>query len=242
MKKVPIFLIIVIQFLSCKSYEKRAFSLDDNGRKYDIVHVVNINDISLVLANNEAQKYNSIDFLLDDLTSQNREVLMITNGGMYTPEREPAGLYIENGEIVKSINLNSGYGNFHLKPNGVLVIGNRKADIVVSEDFDSITYDVVYATQSGPMLVIDGNFHPAFNQGSENVNIRSGVGINSDGELFFAISKNKVNFYNFASLFRDELNCNNALYLDGAISRMYVPELERYEIGGNFGVMIVVEK
>lgn len=101
--------------------------------------------------------------------------------------------------------------------------------------------DISYATQSGPMLVIDGNIHPLFKQGSENVNLRSGVGIMPDGKVVFIISKsNQTNFYEFASIFKEKFGCKNALYLDGAISKMYLKGNRKEDVGGDFGVMIAV--
>jgi len=97
------------------------------------------------------------------------------------------------------------------------------------------------ATQSGPLLVIDGKLHPALTDGSKNVHIRNGVGINKDGKVVFVISNQKTNFYDFASLFKEVLECDNALYLDGAISKMFINETNRNE-DGRFGVMIGVVK
>ena len=84
------------------------------------------------------------------------------------------------------------------------------------------------------MLVIDGQIHPKFKAGFENLNIRSGVGVLGPNKVVFVISNSMVNFYDFAGLFRDHFKCANALYLDGAISEMYLPELGRLQDGGHF--------
>jgi uncharacterized protein YigE (DUF2233 family) len=36
------------------------------------------------------------------------------------------------------------------------------------------------------------------------------------------VSETPVNFHTFGRLFRDELGCQDALYLDGSISQIYV--------------------
>jgi uncharacterized protein YigE (DUF2233 family) len=92
------------------------------------------------------------------------------------------------------------------------------------------------------MLITKGIIHPKFNYGSKNKNIRSGVGIMENGNVVFAISRNLVNFHDFATFFRDVLNCENALYLDGAISEMYLYDLAPEHNGGHFGPMISVIK
>jgi uncharacterized protein YigE (DUF2233 family) len=56
------------------------------------------------------------------------------------------------------------------------------------------------------------------------------------------ISNTPVNLYDFAILFRDYLTCDNALYLDGVISKVYVPKLNRVEEEGNFAALFGVIK
>lgn len=51
----------------------------------------------------------------------------------------------------------------------------------------------------------------------------SGVGVENPQRVHFAISRGLVNFETFAELFRTELHCANALFLDGEISRLYAP-------------------
>jgi uncharacterized protein YigE (DUF2233 family) len=89
--------------------------------------------------------------------------------------------------------------------------------------------------------MIDGQIQPAFKEGSANLNIRNGVGILPDGRIIFAMSKSGINFYDFAQYFKS-LGCKNALYLDGLVSRAYLPEKNWAQTDGNFGVIIAVIK
>ena len=59
----------------------------------------------------------------------------------------------------------------------------------------------------------------------------------------FAISDEPVTFYAFARLFRDGLNCPNALYLDGSISGMLCPAAKCRALGANdfVGIFAVVK-
>jgi uncharacterized protein YigE (DUF2233 family) len=91
------------------------------------------------------------------------------------------------------------------------------------------------------MLVTDGQMHPAFRKGSPNLNIRNGVGILPDGSVVFAMSKSEINFYDFADYFM-KLGCRNALYLDGFVSRTWLPEAGWKQGYGDFGVMVGVVK
>jgi uncharacterized protein YigE (DUF2233 family) len=91
------------------------------------------------------------------------------------------------------------------------------------------------------MLVIDGQLHPELNPDGTSLRRRNGVGVSADGEeVFFVISDAPVNFHSFARLFRDELHTPNALYLDGAVSKVYVPALERNEAGLDMGPIVGV--
>jgi uncharacterized protein YigE (DUF2233 family) len=181
----------------------------------------------------------SIQRLKDYLGSKNRKLVFAMNGGMYKQDYSPLGLFIQNKVIITRMNTADANGNFYLKPNGVFYIkkGNT-AGICTTGDFTN-GGQVVFATQSGPMLVIDGQVHPAFKKGSSNLNIRNGVGILPGNKLVFAMSTEPVSFFDFADYFKS-LGCQNALYLDGFVSRTYLPEKSWVQTDGDFGVIIGV--
>jgi uncharacterized protein YigE (DUF2233 family) len=90
------------------------------------------------------------------------------------------------------------------------------------------------------MLVIDGAVHPRFEPNGASRYIRNGVGVRADGVAVFAISREKVSLGSFARLFRDKLECPNALFFDGDISALH--DGARYVVGGRFpaGPMVTV--
>lgn len=180
------------------------------------------------------------------LKNKGENLVFATNGGMFLEDYSPQGLYIENDSLLKTIDRSKkGYGNFYMKPNGLFCIlekeNKQSAVICKTEDFDKIKNDkskkIKYATQSGPMLLIDGTMHPKFRKGSENVHIRNAVGILPDGRLLFAMSKETINFYDLAQYFKSQ-GCKNALYLDGYVSRTYLPSKNSFPKDRKFGVMI----
>jgi len=123
-----------------------------------------------------------------------------------------------------------------MQPNGVFYITNsNKGYVVPSVNFSK--ENVKFATQSGPMLVINNKIHSNFRKGSKNLNIRNGVGILQNGKLLFAMSKQKINLFDFASYFKKQ-GCKNALYLDGFVSRTFLPSQQWEQLDGNFGVII----
>ncbi|MFM2306534.1 MAG: hypothetical protein RLZZ367_1203 [Bacteroidota bacterium] len=213
---------------------------------YDCV-VVDLDkcNIAMHLRNKKGNKYNSIGNVLHDSVLAGLRVIMVTNAGMYTAATDPQGLFIEQGIKISPADTSTvGIAdNFHLKPNGVFYMDSTGAHIDTTEAFiKNIKHRVYYATQSGPMLVVNNQLHHAFREFSKNLNIRSGVGVVNAGKAVFCISREPVNFYDFASLYKYYFKCHYALYLDGAISRMYLPALKSNDTGGNFGPIISVTK
>lgn len=90
------------------------------------------------------------------------------------------------------------------------------------------------------MLVIDGALHPRFLPDSDSLKTRNGVGVTTNGEVVFAVSKRPVRFHDFATLFRDALDCPNALFLDGTISSLYAPDINRHDRLFPLGPIIAV--
>ncbi|MCB0643585.1 MAG: phosphodiester glycosidase family protein [Phaeodactylibacter sp.] len=225
--------------------------IDDRNRSYSIqvgqatydVYMLRVEGSDIRILQNNANGIPLMNFsnLKQEVNLQGKQLLFATNGGIFHPNLNPVGLYVANGRELSPLNLKDGTGNFYLKPNGVFYITKAgRAGIIQSEDYPKVASSVDYATQSGPMLVQYGALHPAFEQGSSNRFIRSGVGMINDNTLVFVISKEPVNFYEFAAVFKDHFGCWNALYLDGGISKMYLPALQRYEMDGQFGLLIGV--
>lgn len=168
-------------------------------------------------------------------------LIMAMNAGMYHSDRTPVGHYVEDGQVGAPLVTADGPGNFGLLPNGVFCVGDGRAQVVESLRFDRERPSCRFATQSGPMLVIDGALHPRFLPGSDSTFIRNGVGTSADGRtVWFVISERAVNFHTFASLFRDHLGTPQALYFDGNISRLYAPNLGRNDLGFPMGPIVGV--
>jgi uncharacterized protein YigE (DUF2233 family) len=160
-----------------------------------------------------------------------RRLAFALNGGMFHPDYRPVGLYIEGGRELVPANTRRGPGNFHMKPNGVFYAGEDHAGIVETSAFLRKRPDASFATQSGPMLVIDGKLHPRIARASASAKIRDGVCVRGENVVIFTISEEEVPFDTFLRLFRDGLKCRNALFLDGGSApALYVPSASR---GGN---------
>lgn len=166
------------------------------------------------------------------------------NAGMYHQDRRPVGYYVEDGVELAPLIRSAGPGNFGMLPNGVFCIGDGWARVFETERLVRERPACRFASQSGPMLVIDGELHPRFLPDSDSRYVRNGVGTSEDGRtVWFAISRAPVTFHRFATLFRDVLGAPQALYFDGNISRLYAPDIGRHDGGFAMGPMVgTVEK
>ena len=198
-------------------------------------------DIRLFLHDKTGKIYGHFQNLDNFLKEQSLNIIFATNGGMYHADRSPVGMYVENFKEVSPLITRDGPGNFGLLPNGVFCFNKKEFLILETKKFAKSKIQCQYATQSGPLLVIDGKIHPKFIKDGTSKFVRSGVGISRDGlKAIFLISNQAVNFHHFASTFLDHLEIDNALYLDGNISRLYSPKLNRLDFGFDIGPIVAV--
>ncbi|EAR52831.1 hypothetical protein OG2516_10226 [Oceanicola granulosus HTCC2516] len=193
--------------------------------------------LRLFLADESGATYGSFGAIEDDLGP----LSFAMNAGMYHRDHSPVGHYVEDGEEVMRVIPNAGPGNFGMLPNGIFCIRNDSARVYETGLYLDEAPDCRHATQSGPMLVIDGALHPRFIEGSDSRHIRNGVGTSDDGSrVVFAISDGVVNFHDFATLFRDRLDLPQALYFDGKVSRLHAPGVGRSDVGWAMGPVVGV--
>lgn len=188
------------------------------------------------------EPYGSFRALEADLRKKGMDLLFAMNAGMYGEDLKPIGLYVEEGRRLKKANRRDGPGNFHLKPNGVFFIDGKTGGVMETEAYLASGISPRYASQSGPMLVIDSLIHPKFSVEGTSYQRRNGVGAPDPHTLVFAISEGAVNFHSFARLFRDHLGCPNALFLDGSISSLHAPELSRSDGFFDVGPIVALAK
>jgi uncharacterized protein YigE (DUF2233 family) len=199
-------------------------------------------DVRLYWADAQEKPFGGFAALAQSLAAHGRTLRFAMNAGMYGADLSPVGLYIEDGKRLRRADTRAGVGasNFHLQPNGVFWIGDGVAGVTETSRFLADPPAARYATQSGPMLVIDGRIHPKILPTGTSEKIRNGVCVRDGATALFVISEAPVTFYAFAKLFRDGLSCANALFLDGSISSIYAPETGRDDELTPLGPMIGV--
>jgi uncharacterized protein YigE (DUF2233 family) len=184
-------------------------------------------DIRLFLSGPDDKPYGSLAALAEAQKAKGEKLVFAMNAGMFGQDQSPVGLYVEDRHKLHEADTRGGATNFHMKPNGVFWIGDGVAGVTETSRYLASTPQTRYATQSGPMLIIDGKVHPKIRPDGTSQKIRNGVGACKGGAVTFAIADEPVSFDTFARLFRDGLACQNALFLDGSVSSLYAPELNR---------------
>jgi uncharacterized protein YigE (DUF2233 family) len=199
-------------------------------------------DIRMFWGNDAGAPYNMFEALSAALKAEGKTLAFAINGGMYGDDFSPTGLYVEEGSERARLNTKTVTGepqdipNFYKKPNGVFYLAGKAAGVMTTDAWRASPPGATFATQSGPMLVIDGKVHPAFIEDSTDRKDRDGVGVDGGGKVHFVITEDRVNFFDFARFFRDGLGCANALFLDGGSAPgIYAPELGRDDAPGHGG-------
>jgi uncharacterized protein YigE (DUF2233 family) len=182
-------------------------------------------ELKTFLRGSDGQLYGGFDRLVQ--SPEGQRLVFAMNGGMYDKDQLPIGLYVESGRTLKGANTANGRGNFHLKPNGVFYAEGETAGVLETQRYLASRPRAEIATQSGPMLVIEGRIHHRFSEEGSSRKRRNGVGVRDGHTVIFAISDTPVTFAEFAHLFRDALSCQDALFLDGSVSSLYAPSLNR---------------
>lgn len=220
------------QFAQVTSYTRQY-----NDLNYTVVEVHDLSKLRLSL--NKQNDQTPVNYFSQIPTQLNtcEKMLFAMNAGMFHYTFHPVGLYIENKKKLFPLNQHLGWENFYLQPNGILAWNSKQAVILSTSQYVKGKFKADYATQSGPMLVSNRRINPIFIAESSSLKIRNAVGI-KDQVLYFVLTEQAVNFYALASFMQNELKLEQALYLDGSISAMYLAEKDINIQSSPFGPML----
>jgi len=231
------FIFLIFLGLLLFGFQQSDYIIDESRILKHVVNPIEQN-LHFYLMDDSTRNYLNFENLKNQIINDSLTLTFAMNGGMYLKDYSPQGLYIEDGQLITKMDtVKEAFGNFYMQPNGIFYLTKNGNGVVCKTTDFKLDSTTNYATQSGPMLLIDGQYHPRFNKGSHNLHIRNGVGVLPNGNLLFAISKELINFYDFATYFKQN-GCQNALYLDGGISRIYLPSEEIIPQSRSFGVII----
>jgi len=213
------------------------------GRPFTVCRVnLKSEQLDLFWRDDAGKPYRQFSALRDALESKAKRLEFAVNAGMYKPDFSPVGLFVVDSQELKPLNHHVGSGNFSQQPNGVFLVEGNSARVITTDDYDKERPKPSLATQSGPMLVHDGEITTSAVMSPTSTwrKIRNGVCAPSPDAVAFIISDSPVTFYEFASVFRDSLHCREALYLDGTISSLYAPGFNREDRGSDMGPILGV--
>jgi uncharacterized protein YigE (DUF2233 family) len=217
--------------------------LEYNGSRFTVVSLdLRQYRLKMFWKNPKGQVFSSLENLEQHLATNKQRVVALMNAGIFDTSQTPLGLHIERGVVLHPLKIRrSGYGNFYLQPNGVFYLDKSGAHILETLAYQRLNPKALEATQSGPMLVQRGKIHAAFRPNSPNRLPRNAVGVSSLNTVHLVMSDDWVNFDDMARFMRDVLKCSDALYLDGSISALRIPNT-RLSDGEFAGMIGVVEK
>jgi uncharacterized protein YigE (DUF2233 family) len=208
--------------------------------RVDLLH----EQLQLFWRDDTGQPYGGFSALRDGLAKHGKTLEFATNGGMYQPDLSPVGLFVAEERELVPLNRHTGSANFSQQPNGVFLLDGQGARVLTTDEYSQEKPKPLLATQSGPMLVHQGELTTSavMNPKSESRRIRNGVCAPAPKTAVFAISESPVTFHEFAVYFRESLGCREALYLDGSISSLYAPRLGRADHWSPMGPIIGVTR
>jgi uncharacterized protein YigE (DUF2233 family) len=241
---LPILLLACFALLPSRAAPKSPIrQLEYKGSRFTVVSLdLRQYTLKMFWKNPKGQVFSSLKNLEQHLTNNKQRVVATMNAGIFDTSQTPLGLHVERGQVLHPLKTRrSGYGNFYLQPNGVFYLDNAGAHILETLTYQRQNPKALEATQSGPMLVQRGKIHAAFRPNSLNRLPRNAVGVSSRNTVHLVMSDDWVNFDDMARLMRDVLKCTDALYLDGSISALRIPEA-RFGDGEFAGMIGVLEK
>lgn len=220
-----VFVITALLFGLSKADAKPQWELQQHeGMQFDVIKITQMRHLRLVL--NDQQQKPLMTFLALEQQLQPCEQLQFAmNAGMFHADFRPVGLYIENHQKIYDINTaQKGFGNFLIQPNGVLAWNKTQSKIMTTAQFQVSQFKARYATQSGPMLIVDGQINSNFLPHSDSQKMRNAVGMRNN-TLYYVMTRQGINFYQFAYFLKHHLKLDQALYLDGgSVPSLYVSE------------------
>ena len=228
MKKNHVFfLILTLLYIQSISAQQFTDSKIYKGQKFRTFQMkIDSSSIKKISFNRNSNQFTLENLINKELPASSK--FLLTNACINDSTGNPLGLFVSNKLQLNKLNLDTGKGNFFLKPNGILLITKDNVNIIESSTYSKLS-NIINATQSGPILILNDTIHKLFNPKSSNKNLRSGVGISTIGNqksLVFVVSEDPINFYDFATFFKDVFNCKDALCLESANTIFYDSEIE----------------
>lgn len=176
------------------------------------LHTANLGDVQIIKI--DPQRYRLSIATAPELNqtmataqefAQKTGAILAINGGFFSPEQKSIGLLLRDGKKLNPIHNTHWWAIFYLS--------DYKAGIVPPEIFHNDP-KMEIAIQVGPRLVVQGLI-PKLKPSEAR---RSGIGIQADGNIIIAVTKeSRLAIQEFAKFFQ-QLDCPDALNLDGGSS------------------------
>lgn len=181
---------------------------------------VSLSDFNLGLA--FAEDYDKLALSTVKLAHKTGALVTI-NGGFFSPNYQPLGLRIQNGNVRSPLKSTSWWGVFYIKNDQAHIVPQRQYRRKTNPDF---------AIQAGPRLLVNGSI-PKLKGGYAE---RSALCINREGEVIITITEHApLTTTQFAKILqrspsKEGVGCYQALNLDGGSSSQLFAQLPGFSL------------
>lgn len=221
--------------------------LRSRGRLFQVVRVdLSRAEVKLYWRDERGRPFGSLGALEQWLSRRGETLLAATNAGIFYRSRQPAGLHVERGAVLRPLNTSThppageAEGNFFSQPNGVFyILPDGTAHIRDTQGASFPVPRMREATQSGPLLLRAGVPHHLI--GSATV-ARNAVAVCAPRRIVLVLAPEGASIRELAIFIRDTLRCSDALYLDGTISGLRVPSANVDRDGEYVGIIGVTPR
>jgi len=186
----------------------------------------NLQSQEIVFTTSDDGKKETFPVVVSNLSRDGVKPILVTNAGIYGTDNRPLGLLISPNGKLHDVNIVTGAtrGNFSWNSAVFQISDDGTASIVPASSWHDSPHTIA-ATQSGPQLASAGKINQSFQAQSKWSFSRTAIGVDQSNRklVHLVVSRDAVTLFELASFMVKELQCSEALHLDGDLSAFYIP-------------------
>jgi uncharacterized protein YigE (DUF2233 family) len=187
---------------------------------------INVQSQEIVFTTSDDGKKETFPVVVSNLSRDGVKPILVTNAGIYGTDNRPLGLLISPNGKLHDVNIVNGAarGNFSWNSAVFQISDDGTASIVPASSWQDSPHTIA-ATQSGPQLASAGKINQSFQAQSKWSFSRTAIGVDQSNRklVHLVVSRDAVTLFELASFMVNELQCSEALHLDGDLSAFYIP-------------------
>jgi uncharacterized protein YigE (DUF2233 family) len=211
------------------------------GHLYAVVDI-NLGSQAIVFTTSDNHTKETFPVVVNNLSLAGIKPILVTNAGIYGTDNRPLGLLISPNRKLHDVNTITGaaHGNFSWDSAVFQISDDGTASIVPVRSWQD-SRRAIAATQSGPQLASAGKINQSFQVQSKRSFSRTAIGVDQSNRklVHLVVSRDAVTLFELATFMVNELQCSEALHLDGDLSAFYIPSASEKFLFSDPGERIV---